>query len=620
MRPWLGLAALVLAVGLGIYLRVHTAFASGLFDGPPEGLLRADPGTLWYLLQRFVAGGGWPDASFASDVHVEHPAVVDCWAKFTVGHELILSWLHRALPGVPLHRLCVIVLAASMSLCAVGVYALSRALTGSVAAGAVSALLFALTPAAYRTIAFVLMNEDTSLPLFAAHLGCGAWALRRRTTASAVGAAVLAVLAAATWHASTLLLGLELGCVLAASAWTGLAPLTRRGALAFVSTLSLLSLLVPALRAKGFAFGLPVQLATATALMFALPLQPDGAAAHVAGRRWRRLGVGLALAVALALGGSLLGRVLGSGHGDFGHVLQLLLAKLRFLGRFPDDPSALSFDARIMWQGPFASMTPAELLGVVGPAVLPAVLWASGCVRRPRTCAATAVALLLPVSLGAALLVNRMQVLAALVVPVAAALGLPPMPPRRRLAWVSALVAMQAAGAAWFFAHLPLSWQDRVPRLEAAAAVEAVRDLTEADAAIATDPVLGGAILAHTGRRIAVPAKWEDAASRARMRTLLEPFLRGTVADVHRAVRDELRCAYFLVDRQTLWGDCRQMGGIPRAQELPAPGTAAAAFCSDDLQALTHIAGFKLLYRSPTSIRYDDGTPSENVRLFKVLP
>ncbi|MEZ5963428.1 MAG: hypothetical protein R3F56_06230 [Planctomycetota bacterium] len=613
MRSWFGLACIALAVGLGVWLRVHTAFASGLFDGPAEGVVRADPGTLWYLLQRFIAGGGWPDASFAADVHVEHPAVVDCWSTFTVGHELLLAQLHFVFPGVPLHRLCTVALASSMSLCALGVFALARAMSRRTEVAALAALLFALTPAAYRTIGFVLMNEDTSLPWLAAHLGAGAWAMNRCTPARAVLAALLAVLAAATWHATTLLLGLELGCVLLWSAWSGRPPLRRRAALAFVLTLSVTSLLVPALRAKGFAFGLPVQLVSAIMV------------AH-AGARWPRavrVAVALGAAALLALGGSLLGNALGSGHGDFRHVFELLLAKLVHLGRFPDDPATLSFDARIMWQGPFASMGPLEALRAVGPAVMPAVAWAAVRTRRaPRHegAAAGALPLLLGTCLVATLLVNRMQVLAGLLVPVAAAASTTLLAARLRLPAAVGLIAVQAIGAGHFFATLELSWHARVRRLETMAALDAVRDLTPPDAAIAADPVLGGAVLAHTGRRIAVPAKWEDAESRARMHSLLEPFLRGSVADMHRTLRDELRCGYFLVDRQTLWGDCRQMGGISRQQPFPLPGTAAEAFCTDDLLALQTIPGFRLLYRSPTSIRYDDGAPAENVRLFRVLP
>lgn len=618
VRPWLGLVILALAVALGAYLRVHTAFATGLFDGSAEGLLRADPGTLWYLLQCFVAGGGWPDTSFAADTHVEHPSVVDCWSTFTVGHEFVLAGLHGALPSVPLHRLCVITLAVSMSLCAVGIYVLTRVLTGRILPAAVAVLLLALTPAAYRTIGFVLMNEDTSLPLFAAHLGVVAHAVGKGSRGAAIAAACLAVLAAATWHASTLLLTIEFGCALLWTAWSGRALLPRASAVAFLVTVSVLSLLVPALRAKGFAFGMPVQLGLAAALVGVV-----GSRAA----RWARLALAAAGAVALAGAGYLTGLLWTTGSGDFRHVLELLLAKIVHFGRFPDDPAILSFDARIMWQGPFASMPLADLLGVLGIASLPAGLWLASLVptrwwRRAdeHNAAANVLAPLLLASVMAALLVNRMQVLPALLVPVAAALWLARFEHRRALALVGVLLLVQAWCANRFFATLDLSWHQRVPRLETRAAVEAVIDLTEPNAAIAADPVLGGAILAHTGRKIAVQAKWETEASRTRMRLLLEPFLQGTVADLHQVLTDELRCQYFLVDRQTLWGECRQMGGIPRTQELPAPGTAAAAFCSDDLRELMQIPGFQLLYRTPSSIRYDDGTPSENVRLFRVVP
>ncbi len=628
MRLWLGLLILALSVALGVHLRVHGAFRTGLFDAGAEGLLRADPGTLWYLLQRVIEGGGWPDAAFAADPRVEHPALVDCWATFTIGHEFLLAALHRALPGVPLHRLCVITLAACMSLCAVGVFGLARELTGRVAPAAVAAVLFCLTPAAYRTIGFVLMNEDASLPLFAVHLWLVARTLRVATPAAALAAALFAVLAAATWHATTFLLAIELGCALLWCAWSGRALLPRGAAVAWLLTLSLGSLAVPVLRAKGFAFGLPMQLALAAAII------------TVVAARWPTMprAVRVAAAVLIASAGAGLGAGINSLcdlHGsDFAHVFELLWAKVRHLGELPADPSTLSFDARIMWQGPFATLPPARLASLLGVAVLPALatlvragrLWGRTRADHP---AAPLLAPLLLVALGLAWLIERLQVLPALIVPVAAAwllAGLPTEigptkmgPAKIARVGVVLLLGLQGLIMGQFFATLHLSWHDRVHRQETQAAINAVRAMTPPDAAIAADPVLGGAILAHTGRRIAVQAKWETAASRARVRALVTPFHLGTVADMHHALRHDLRCDYFLVERAKLWGDMREMSGIPRSQELPAPGTAAAAFCSDDLNELSRIPGFRLLYRSPTSIRYDSGRPSENVRLFEVL-
>ncbi len=604
------LAVALAAVAYSTWLRIHTAFAVGCFDGDAEGLLRADPGTLWYLLQRVIEGGGWPAASFAADPRIEHPTLTDCWAEFTVGHEFLLAGLHALWPDVPLHRLCVIALAAVTSLTGLGVFATVQTLTRAPLWSATAAVLFALTPAAYRTIGFVLMNEDLSLPLWAAHLWLTARALRAGRARDAAAAGLAAVAAAATWHATTFLLTLGFATALAFTLATGRALLPRRAALTLLVTLVLGGIAVPVLRAKGFALGLPVQLLLAT-LAASSP------------NAWSRI---LRAAATLGAAGlAAFGLRLATGReGDLGHVLALFWAKLGHLGQFPDDPTQLSFDARIMWQGPFASTSIADLLLLLG-ALLPLAVCLFGreLAGWRRASDAPALPRLLGVALGASLvltlLVNRLQVVPAILGPIAVGAWLATLRPRVGAAVALTVLAAQPLVCARFFAQ-HTTWHDPVQVQEMRAALEAVRDFTPRDAAIAADPVSSGAILAHTGRRVAVQAKWESRESRRRMQVLLTPFHLGTVADVHRMLRDELRCDYFLVDRRVLWGLCRQMSGIPRSQQLPAPGTAAAAFCTDDLNELRALPGFELLYRSPSWIRHPDGSPSGYVRMFRVLP
>lgn len=610
------LCAVLLAAAASAAMRIGVAFATGWFDGSPDGLLRADPGTLWYLLQRVIADGGWPGPEFSADPRVEHPHLVDCWARFTIGHELLLAQAHFALPHVPLHRLCIIVMSIVASLATLGVYGLAREVSGSRTAAVLAAWLYAATPAAYRTLGLVLMNEDLSLTLFAAHLWLAARALRRRTPGAAALAGLAAAAAAATWHATTFLLAATWACAGLAQAWTGRALLPVRAAAAFVGTAALASLAVPALRAKAFVVGLPVQLAAAAMLAGAL----------TAGRgRLARLAAFAAAAACFAMLGRGAAPLLGADPRDFAHVFELMLAKVRHLGRFPDDPSRLSFDARIMWQGPFASLPASTLLDLLGAALFAAV---AGVVAAPRRApddhpGRPILALLLAAGIVGALAVARLQVFPALVVPVAAASFFVRLAARARRAAVvvAVLVLGLQAAAQWRFCALnDLSyWYDPGQIAEVRSALEAIRDLTPPDAAIAADPVNGGAILAHTGRRIAVQAKWETASSRAPMRALLNAFHLGTTDDVYRVVREELRCDWFLVDRRVLWGVCRQMSGIPLDQVLPRPGTAAAAFCSDDFGVLTSIPGFELVYRSPSWLQSELG-PTDFVRLYRLRP
>ena len=52
--------------------------------------------------------------------------------------------------------------------------------------------------------------------------------------------------------------------------------------------------------------------------------------------------------------GTLTRHLLGA-PGEYRHVVEFFLAKLRFLGELPKDPSRLTFDVRLLWQGPFAT-------------------------------------------------------------------------------------------------------------------------------------------------------------------------------------------------------------------------------------------------------------------------
>ena len=57
---------------------------------------------------------------------------------------------------------------------------------------------------------------------------------------------------------------------------------------------------------------------------------------------------------------------LAPGSGDYAHVLEMMLAKVRYLGDLPKDPHALSFDARLIWAGVFATSSPRILVTWLG--------------------------------------------------------------------------------------------------------------------------------------------------------------------------------------------------------------------------------------------------------------
>ena len=122
-----------------------------------------------------------------------------------------------------------------------------------------AAVLYAIVPANYRTIGFILIREDGSLPFFALHLWLLARAVRVRSAVSIALAAVALVLALSTWHAMRFFVTLEAACVVAWFLRTGENPLAARRAWILPAILAAGALLVPVLLAKWFVLSFVMQ-------------------------------------------------------------------------------------------------------------------------------------------------------------------------------------------------------------------------------------------------------------------------------------------------------------------------------------------------------------------------
>jgi len=600
------LVALLLLVLASAVVRFLLAVGDPAFDREhPEGMLKSDPALLYWFTERILDAGGLPPADFRADRHVEYPETTDLPATFTIGQEFLVAWSYELLGGgEPLHLFCVRVMALCAALVAVGVYGLARALGHSGWWSFFAAAGWALLPASHRTVGFILIREDLALPLLALHLALLARA-GRRGGAPAFGLAGIALVAAlATWHAMVFVVTLEAVAFLAAYLVDGRNPLRARGAWVLPLVVVAGSLVVPVLRAKAAWGSTPVAIAVGLALVALLE--------H---RRAREYGgaVERVAAVGLAAGGAWLGASL---RGDaYAHVGELVWAKLRYLGMLPADPLELSFDARLLWQGPFDTASPLWLAGQLGPALLG--LLAVRLLWRERRALPLLLGTLL--ALGAAWMVERLVILPALVLPVLGVLVLVGIPSASRRRWLAALLlAAQAALFTWTMApHENPSYRPLRPQGEPARMVEAVERLVPEGEAVASDFMSSTAILAHTGHPILLQPKYETQRSRDRARELLTRFF-------HRppeALREwmlEHDCRYAVFDRFTLGYLSPYLAGLPaRTREYP-PGSAASLFLSRDQAVLESVPGFELLYRSPPDVRQRDGTPYDLFRLYRL--
>ncbi len=596
---WIGACALVAAVVVGSAVRIHSALSlPGLASNAVEGMLKSDPALLYYVTQRIIESGGLPPDDFRADPRVEHPETSDLPAMFTVGQEFLVAWAFLAFGAdTPLHVISVIVMGILASLAAVGVYGLTRELTGSDGWAGFAVAFFAVLAANYRTVGFVFLREDLSLPLFSLHVWLLARSVRTRSPASIGLAAAALAMALATWHAMGFIVAIEALCVFLWYLRTGRNPLAAPAAWLFPAVLVAGILVVPVLRAKLVLFSLPVQ------IVFALLL-----AARFASRAGRdsssgRWVGGLALALLVGLVAALSGSLADGGR-DYAHVLEYLSANLRFHGTMPDDPSALSFGARLLWQGPFAPGSISRLASELFLAglLLPLALFRSAPAwLRGRGDGRIAVLMAFVfASLVAAFFVKRMVVLPGLVAPVACALLLSSM---RRFApaFATTLLALQPVV---FFAIMgdlekrTRSWYDPEEREGIAAVVAWIGQNVAPDEAIAAEFVSSTAVLAHTRNPVLLQPKYETRRSRDRIELFVTALYRDTPREFAQLLRDEFDCRVLLVDAVRLWA-LRYAAGLPLSVRAPPVESAAYALLNPSPSVYREVPGFRLLYAGP---------------------
>jgi len=424
--------------------------------------------------------------------------------------------------GLPLHIFALVFMSIVASTTVVGVAGLTRELTGSRKWACLAGLVYAVTAGSYRTIGVILIREDLSLPLFALHLYLLARAIRVKSAGTIAAAAVTAVAALATWHAMSFIFTIEIACIFAWFLRTGENPLRGKASGIVLAIFAVAGLLIPVLLSKLFLFSLPVQMLLVMAMMsFIQPRLGSG--------DLRRAIIGLLAlaAIGLVFAGSKAWLALGSG--DYAHVLEMMLAKVRYLGTRPRDPLELSYDARLIWAGVFETSSPQALMSWLGALVFLTLVSAFGSLEswwhgkgdgRTETLAAFA-----GVALVLALMVQRLFALAAVLSPPLAVILLHSSfrsPARRH--WMLALVLLQCVITANVLDQTKLQgWYNPALLKQLAGTLHYIRDELPNEGAIAADFIVSAAVVAQSTHPSVLQPKYETARSRNR----IERFTKG---------------------------------------------------------------------------------------------
>jgi hypothetical protein len=240
------------------------------------------------------------------------------------------------------------------SLALLGIFFLARALWQSDWSGLLAALLYAtIYPSYGRTVKNLFQREDFALPLLVFALfftiaavrspsfslletpsPSKAGKLKLRLPTAQLLAALFWLAALASWHLTQFLLAVFVAAMAIYFLWRNEIPRLPW----MIALLAVGGVLIPTLNAKQFL------LSPAMCVLYAL-----GCVAWAAETRASRWFVFFSTCAAFLL----LGFLAQTNYGEYAHVYQLFLAKLKFLGVKPEDPAALPFHARALWEGAF---------------------------------------------------------------------------------------------------------------------------------------------------------------------------------------------------------------------------------------------------------------------------
>ncbi len=285
------------------------------------------------------------------DREIQYPEGIDVARDETPVMDIVYGTLyHLFFKSTPPRLFIIWAVLIFSSLSIVAVFLAGRILWRSKVAAFMIAFLYGFAPASLvRNAGGGYIREDFALPFIFFSFACFLRALRKDQVLVSFLGSLLLVMALASWHVSQLYLSLFVGGFVAVYAFHGREALPRKGLLVFISVVMIAAVVLPVLRAKYFVFSPAAMLGYGLVAVSWVPFFRP--------RKPMNIIIGLCLLSFFLAVSFLIGR---STEG-YSHVYELIKYKIMFLGRLPDDPSRLSFEAKTMWTSAFVSPGLAEI-------------------------------------------------------------------------------------------------------------------------------------------------------------------------------------------------------------------------------------------------------------------
>jgi tetratricopeptide (TPR) repeat protein len=283
------------------------------------------------------------------DFGIQYPEGLDTSRYITPVMEVVAGTIYRVFfSNLPAHLFVVYFSIIFSTLSVIAIFLTAKIAWRSYPVAFACALVYGFTLASLsRSTGDGFVREHFALPFIFFSFACFLDCMREDNWRAGILGSVLFAVALAAWHVTQLYLTLFMVALIAVYFVTQEKDLLRHSLPILMASLAAAALLFPVLRAKYFIFSPALMLGFAFLIVTRTSPFNKKRSIFTQG-----LVIGCFLIISLFIQKLL---------GTHSHVYELLFAKIRFLGRPPQDFAGLSFESRVMWTSAFVSPRLSEL-------------------------------------------------------------------------------------------------------------------------------------------------------------------------------------------------------------------------------------------------------------------